>query len=277
MPLHGYLRTPANRKTDPDAFGADLVICNHGIARNFYERYFFDAIGTELLERGCAILRINNRGHDEAYQIGRRQLGAAYEVVDDCRLDTAAWLDFAERLGFRRIALWGHSLGAVKTIYVLSAQDDARVAYAIASSPPRFSHSMYVAAEGARFQKVLEQAQSLIAAGRPDSLVQAEFPVPQRFSARTYVDKYGPQARYDYFEHLPNVRKPLLLTLGSLEAENVSFAPLAAEGPGFSARWPLVDYRLIDGADHFYLARTGELWSAVSDWLQHAPAVASSL
>jgi pimeloyl-ACP methyl ester carboxylesterase len=247
------------------------VICHHGVGNNFYSSNFFDAMGDALLERGCAILRVNNRGHDQAALAGQRRLGAAYEVVDDCRLDITAWLDFAEQRGFRRIAVWGHSLGAVKTVYFLSVQDDPRIMCAVASSPPRFSYQVYRAApDGERFAAAIEEAQSLVAAGKPEATLEAVVPVVRTFSARTYVDKYGPDARYDYFEHLPNVRKPLLLTLGSLEAGDVSFAPLAQEGPSFNARWPMVDYRLVEGADHSYASRTGELWSAVSSWLgQH--------
>ena len=234
-------------------------------------------MGQALLENGCAILRVNNRGHDQAYRSDQRMLGATYEVVDECRLDIVAWLDFAEQRGFRRVAVWGHSLGAVKTIYFLSVQDDARITRAIASSPPRFSYSMYVAAEGDRFQSVMEQAQSLIAAGKPDEVIEANVPVPQRFSARTYVDKYGPQARYDYLQHVPNVRKPLLLTLGSLESDNISFAPLAQRGGDLSARLSGIEYRLIEGADHSYATRTHELWSAVSGWAATTAALATSL
>jgi dipeptidyl aminopeptidase/acylaminoacyl peptidase len=229
------------------------------------------------LALGCGILRVNSRGHDEAYRVGARQLGSAYEIVDDCRLDFTAWLDFAAERNFQRIGIWGHSLGAVKTVYFLSVQDDARIACAVASSPPRFSNSAFSdSTDGARFQADIARAQQLVAAGQPEGLLDARMPVQRYFSARTYLDKYGPEARYDYFRHLPNVRKPLLLTVGSLEADNVSFAPLVQEGPAFHDRWPRVDFRNIQGADHSYASRTAELWSDVSSWLSTAAAPAGA-
>jgi pimeloyl-ACP methyl ester carboxylesterase len=265
--LHGYLRQP-EATAAAEALGFDLVICHHGVGDNFYNSSFFDVMGEALLERGCAVLRVNNRGHDQAYLSGQRRLGAAYEIVDDCRLDFTAWLDFAEQRGFGRVAIWGHSLGAVKTIYFMSVQDDPRIACALASSPPRFSYSMYRSStNGERFAATIEEAQSLVASGKSEATLEAVVPVARSFSARTLVDKYGPEARYDYFEHLPKVRKPLLLTLGSLESDNVSFAPLAQQGPSFAQRWTGVEYREITGADHSYQTRTRELWSAVSDWL----------
>ncbi len=269
--LSGYLRTPdaSVRHSLP----VDLVICHHGVGSNFYVPAFFDHMGEQLLARGCAILRVNNRGHDQAYFDGSRMLGSAYEIVDDCRLDFTAWLDFATQRGFRNLAVWGHSLGAVKTVYFLSAQDDARIVCAVASSPPRFANATYAAsADGQRFQADMARAQQLIADGQPDALLEALVPVPRWFSASTYVDKYGPQARYDYFEHLPGVHKPLLLTVGSLEAQNVSFAPLAEEGPGFHGRWPLISFSNVEGADHSYASRTRELWSDVASWFSAAMA-----
>jgi pimeloyl-ACP methyl ester carboxylesterase len=257
VPLDGYLRTASS------AGPIDLVICHHGVGSKFYTPSFFDRVGDELLERGCAVLRVNNRGHDDAFLVGQRTFGAAYEIVDECRSDITAWLDFAEARGFKRIALWGHSLGAVKTIYFLSVQDDPRVICAAASSPPRFSLPLY----GESIKPALQQAQAFLEAGTPLALVEAQVPTPRRFAAQTYIDKYGPDARYDYLAHLPNVGKPLLLTVGSLEADNAAFAGLVKDGVDYAARWPNVGFDVIDGADHAYTDRTEELWSSLEGWL----------
>jgi dipeptidyl aminopeptidase/acylaminoacyl peptidase len=268
--LHGSLRLPHDTAAN---LPVDLVICHHGVGGKFYTASFFDAVGDELLARGCGVLRVNSRGHDDVYLEGQRRLGSAYEVVDDCRLDFTAWLDFAVQRGFQRIGIWGHSLGAVKTVYFLGVQDDPRIACAVASSPPRFANSSYrESSDGARFQADIARAESLLAGGQPEALFEALVPVPRWFSARTYLDKYGPNARYDYFEQLPNIRKPLLLTVGSLEADNVSFAPLVERGPTFHGQWPRIAFRNVQGADHSYSARTAELWSDVSSWLSSQPA-----
>jgi hypothetical protein len=216
---------------------------------------------------------VNNRGHDGMYNLGPRRLGAAYEVIDDARRDFRAWSDFASARGYRRLAIWGHSLGAVKTVYVNAVEPDERVVCAIASSPPRFVHQAYVDSEhGARFLHDIAAAQASVDAGEPEHLIEALIPQPRVFSARTLLDKYGSQARYDYFQHLPNVRIPLLLTLGSLEIPDVSFAPLAQRGPALSGESSLLHYSLIDGADHFYTGRTDPLWSAASRFLETAAA-----
>lgn len=270
VPLDGYLRTPPSSVSRGPL---DLVICHHGVGSKFYTPSFFDRVGDALLERGCAVLRVNNRGHDDGFLVGERAFGAAFEIVDECRLDITAWLDFAEARGFSRIGLWGHSLGAVKTVYYLSVQDDPRITCAVASSPPRFNHAMFASSsQGQCFQSDIQRAQALVAAGTPEELLRAQIPTPRRFSARTYLDKYGVDARYDYLEHLPRVQKPLLLTVGSLEDGNVSFSGLVHDGPNFHTRWANVDFAAIDGADHGYTGRDAQLWSAVEVWLTRVSA-----
>src|SRR5262249_36345823 len=162
-------------------------------------------VGDDLLRAGCAVLRVNSRGHDVAFTTPRGPLGSAFEIVDDCRHDWKAWLDFAERGGFRRVALWGHSLGAVKTMYYLAQVPEHRLGCAIARSPPRFSYSMFLdSAAGAHFEEDFERATQLIEHGQPETIIDVRVPPPlttpgRLFTARSYVDKYGPEDQYDYF------------------------------------------------------------------------------
>ena len=125
--LDGFLRGPTT--TASSRFGIDVAICFHGVTGNFYQAGVFDEATDRLVEGGCAVLRVNNRGHDPismpAYNsAGRSPLGAAYETVDDCRYDWDAWVGFAEDQGFHSIGLWGHSLGAVKSLYYMAKEQD---------------------------------------------------------------------------------------------------------------------------------------------------------
>ena len=207
------------------------------------------------------------RGHDHAFQTRQGWLGSAYEIVDDFRRDSAAWLDFAEVAGFERILVWGHSLGAVKLLYLLGTAPDERIVRAIASSPPRFHYAMFVeGAEGAGRLATFQQADALVAAGQPDALVEFEFGNPLWFSAGSLLDKYGPDDRYDFYRHLPNIELPLLLTLGGLE-DGLGFAPLTIDGPAFADKYANLTYATVEGADHSYLARVPEVWSLTKEWL----------
>ena len=128
------------------ALGVDGLCLVHGTGGNFYSSTLFQALADRLLQRGCAVLRVNTRGHDlmssaTTAQGGRRQ-GAAYEVVDDCRQDLAAWLDHLRRRVGPRVGLLGHSLGAVKCLYAL-AHESLPATCVIAVSPPRLSNSWF--------------------------------------------------------------------------------------------------------------------------------------
>jgi dienelactone hydrolase len=63
----------------------------------------------------------------------------------ECTYDWQAWIDFARAAGYQRIGLWGHSLGATKSIYYMATQHDPRVTCVVAGSPPRFSYEAFVA------------------------------------------------------------------------------------------------------------------------------------
>jgi len=260
------------------------------VGGNFYNPSFLDRIGDALLEQGVASLRVNSRGHDIAYNPTRRgtgnyaqtlasrreggPLGAAYEIVDDSRHDLRAWTDFAEAQGFRRIVVWGHSLGAVKTIYYFANESDPRVACAVASSPPRQRYSAYMAMdEAAQFTANFERANQLVANGDPGGLFRVTIPNPNVFSAQTYLDKYGPAERYDIFKHLPNVTVPMLITFGGEEGATPQSSDWISMGGVADALAKLAEqqanltFRLIDGADHFYTGKVPELWAAAQRWL----------
>src|SRR5262245_40246497 len=164
------------------AWPLDGLCFIHGTGGNFYGSTLFDAIGAHCLERGCSVLRVNTRGHDGISNAvtarGGRRLGAAYELVDDCRHDLVAWIDFLkERVG-PRVGLVGHSLGAVKTIYTLAHEDALPLSCAIAISPPRLSYAWFCESpEGPKFLETYQQADEHVQAGRHAMLLDVTLPL----------------------------------------------------------------------------------------------------
>lgn len=147
---------------------------------------------------------------------------------------------------------------------------------AIASSPPRFSHSAFLASElAADFRANFDHAEKLAAAGQGDAILSVTFPTLGYFSARTFLDKYGPEERYDILKHAEAVTAPLLITLGS-EEKSPPFRDLAAGGESLAGRNPNVGFQLIAGADHAYTGKADALWEAARTWLDRLsiPAVA---
>jgi len=275
--LDGILMKPTGGGTN--SLPVDCMIMHHGVAGKFYHHGVFDSMSDHLVANGCAAISANNRGHHTVYAAQvrgeSRLLGAAYEIVDDSRYDLAAWIDFAVALGYRRIGLWGHSLGAVKTIYYLATQSDDRIVCAVASSPPRQCFENYLAQppeERALFDGEYAAAKQAIDEGEPERLIATTYRRRTLFTAQTYVDKYGPASRYDIFKHLPAVETPLLVTWGGLEPlpsneGNVSFHELPGAAPKLAQEHANLRFAEIAGGNHYYSGKTDDLWGVAHTWL----------
>jgi pimeloyl-ACP methyl ester carboxylesterase len=247
----------------------------HGVAGNFYTSSTFDVVIPKLLELGLDVLSVNTRGHDSVFgsMAGnvRRRLGAAYETVDDCRLDIGAWIEFLASRGHASVVLVGHSLGAIKAVYAQAHEKWPHVAAVIAASPPRLSYSAFMnSAESSVFWESMSTAERMVAEGRGDDLFTGKFPFPLLITAAGYIDKYGPAERYNILRFAAELPCPALFTYGSKELTGggIAFADLPEALMGL----PSADGRqvaVIEGADHVYTGVSDELAATVLEWLRH--------
>ncbi len=265
--LDGMLQMPSAA----GAWPVDGLCFVHGTGGNFYGSALFDTLGTLCLERGCAVLRVNTRGHDGISTAvtlkGGRRLGAAYEIVDDCRHDLTAWIDFLKSRVGPRIGLVGHSLGAVKSLYALAHESALDVSVAIAISPPRLSYSWFCESpDSAKFLETYRAAEALVQAGQPTALLEVSLPLPFAITAAGYVEKYGPDERYNYLRFISGLHSPLLVTLGAIEAaNNMAFRGAAEELSGL--RRGNIAVSTIANADHFYAQARPDLMQNIDLWL----------
>jgi pimeloyl-ACP methyl ester carboxylesterase len=264
--LHGLLQESERSRA--------AVLMMHGNSSSFYQP-FFAHFAERMLAMGWTTLRANNRGHDvvsrgDAPGSGPpRYLGAAFERVDECPYDWAAWLDHLERRGHAPLVVWGHSLGAVKTAYYLAREGDRRVAAAVLASPPRLAHAQLLGtaqAEVVRGQ--LEEARRLVESGHPEALLSITLPIPFLCSAATYLDKYGPGDPYDVVKLLERVEIPVLLLTGEREvAEDLPFIGLPEAIEELRRHRPRLAQVSIPGADHHYTGRQAFVLDRVIEWL----------
>ncbi|HEY7311630.1 MAG TPA: alpha/beta fold hydrolase [Gemmataceae bacterium] len=246
----------------------------HGTGGNFYSSSLFDDLGERLRELGCGVLRVNTRGHDavstaQTEQGGRRQ-GAAYEVVDHCRHDIAAWLAWLRQRVGRRVGLLGHSMGAIKCLYALAHEPQDAPVCVVAISPPRLSYSWFCSSpEGADFLQTYQLAERHTTNGQAGTLLDVKLPLSFLITAGGYLEKYGPEERYNYLRFAAGVPCPTLVTLGGVEsANNMAFrdAPQALEE--LAAKRKNLSVETIPGADHFYNGVRDVLWSGLETWLR---------
>jgi pimeloyl-ACP methyl ester carboxylesterase len=273
--LDGMLQTAQSPPTS--AALVDAVCMIHGTGGSFYSSTLFDHLGEQLLAAGAAVLRVNTRGHDGISTAvttqGGRRIGAACEVVDDCRYDLAAWVELLRGRGFRRIGLVGHSLGAVKCVYALAHDRTLPVVALVAISPPRLSHSHFIAsAPGGEFLETYREAERLVQAGRSASLMEVKLPLPFVVTAGGYLEKYGPDERYNFLKYVERTPCPVLFTFGSVELEsNMAFRGLTVDLAPLAAKHGETQIVTVAGADHFYSAARGPLSVQVLSWLRSRP------
>ena len=273
--LDGALRVPA---TDVAAqIGIDAVACLHGTGGSFYSSSLFAGLAPRFLALGAAVLAVNTRGHDlictASGGAAPKLQGAAFEIVDECRYDVAAWIDWLLERGYRRILLAGHSLGAVKAVYSLAHDAERKLSNVVgllAISPPRLSYSQFCQGpKAAEFQADLAAAEAQLRAGRGETLMSVRFPLPYLVSAAGYVDKYGPAERYNVLNFATAVRCPALYTFGTIELDrNTAFQGLPELLGAQASQGADLKVAVIAGADHFYNGVHSELADRLEFWLR---------
>lgn len=250
----------------------DAVTLLHGVTGHAFTP-LMRALSEGLSAAGVAVLAINSRGHDiisrVAHVDGPLIGGAAFEDLDDAPRDLHAGVEYLHERGHTRIGLAGHSLGAVKTIYTQATAPVANAACVVALSPPRLSHTLQAEAHtGPTFLATYERAKRLVDEGRGDEPIRTETPVAAYFSAAGIVKKYGPEDRYDILRHVPSVRCPIFLLMGTREmVDMVQVGGTAAIAPRLAAAHPDFHVATIDGADHVYSRTLDAVIGAVTDWL----------
>ncbi len=260
-----------NSKSPAPRVTAALLL--HGVGGNFYSSSTFEPLIPKLQDAGITVLTVNTRGHDSVFSANlgnvRRRMGAAYETVDDCRLDVAAWVQFLKSRGHAAVALIGHSLGAIKAVYSQAHEKLPQVAAIVAASPPRLSYSAFInAPESSQFFESFSTAERMTADARGDDLFTGKFPFPLLITARGYIDKYGPAERYNILKFAHQVPCPALFVYGTKELDQggIAFAGL----PDALMSLPSADRRhviTIAGADHFYAGLAEQLADQIATWL----------
>lgn len=279
--LHGAFHGPVPSRpvpskpapSEPTSESLAAVLILHGAGGNFYGSTLFGGMLPTFNQCGLAALCVNTRGHDSvataATAKGPRTIGAAFEIVDECRHDIAAWIDFLSQRGYQRVVLAGHSLGAVKVIYSLAHEPRPEVRSVVAISPPRLSHSCFAEGpEAELFLQEFDQAGRHLAAGHPETLMSVRLPIPYLITAASYMDKYGRDERYNVLKHVPQVACPMLFTFGTIELRRGSaFRGLPDELNTLAEQGADLKVAIVAGADHFYTASRPELAGQIGSWL----------
>ena len=254
--LCGQLMLP--NETMQPTLPVDAFLLVHGTASNFYAGGVLQTFAEQAVAAGAAVLRVNTRGRDQMAAIpserGSVAGGAAYECIAECCFDVTAWVESLVARGFSRIALVGHSMGAVKAIFSQARAAHPSVRCIIGISPPRFSHERLASGIGGdEFREDFRRACELVDDGRGSELISVRYPLPLMLTADGFLAKYGPHDDYDIVRHLPDVACPTLIVLGTGSvAASSAFAGLPEEIERLAAEHSSLALELVEGANTVY-------------------------
>ena len=241
LPLQGVLLVPAVS----DSTALPAVVLVHGFSGT---RLDLVPWGRELARRGFTALCIDTRGSGMEWSHGGKLHGAGHERVSEAPLDIGGAVDVLRERGSRQFLLAGNSLGAVKVTYTQAWAPVEDAVGIVPRSGPCFSAEA-LAADGESFGNWLRKAEALVAAGHPEAMIEVDRPVPGRFDAATFVEKYGPHGRYDWVENLWRVAVPKLVILGAKDPSlQVGAAIRTIES--WERRPPECDVRIMPNWEH---------------------------
>ena len=235
-------------------------------------------VGRELAERGFPTISVNTRMHDignvEKYTLlGKRVRGGGYwgTTSEDAR-DIAAWIDYAQQLGYGRVVLVGHSAGWASVARYQADSQDRRVAGLVFGSP------------GVGYSpqpddpQLLAQAKKLVDEGAGEDLIRLPHrSTPSFVSAATELDIANTPRQYkDFFgtqtpdAAITRVTCPVLAFFGSKDdiggekdlALLTSSVRRLAHGP---AR---VDTAMIANGNHEYVGEEAQVAQVITRWIE---------
>lgn len=265
----------------PDSPTEKAYLHIHGMAGNFYENRFLDAMAKELANSNYAFMSINTRGHDyiadfpiAGSEEKSKKIGDAYEIFEECLLDIKPAIDYLQEQGYKEIILCGHSLGAVKVAYYIVKTQDQRASKLILMSPPDM---VGLTEKETDSEKTMEQAKKMASDGKGNELLPGLLWGWYYLSANTYLNFSVRDNPIDIFNtydktkpsSLSEIRIPTLAFLGEKDDAAIMPPKEALEIiKGKATNAPRFDIDIIPGAPHSYFGHEKEMAHAIVNWLQ---------
>ena len=247
LTLNGMLE-----RTDTWPAGPVVLMTHGSLAHNRME--IMATIQELLTEAGVSSLAINlSLGIDDRH--GTLPCDATHtHLHTDAPEEIGRWVAWLTEQGTKRIVLLGHSRSGGQSAGYAAEHDAPEIA-GLMLIAPSFWNADAVAASyeesyGVPLAMRLEEAEALVAAGKPDALLEETgfvYCAGAKVAAGTFLSYYSP----DYYNTpaiLPAVKKPAVVFVGT-EDTVVAGLPARIEPIADGARVKLV---VIDGADHFF-------------------------
>lgn len=272
--LHGlYTESTSSLRTTLATGSCDAAILIHGLGGNFYSSRLLLHFASTLQQLGVSTVIVNTRGHDmintSTWGGRAKSVGAALESVGDAVHDIAGWVQFLEGRGHSNVLLFGHSLGAIKSLYAQAHQPHRRVKAIVGLSATRLSYEKLIGSpRGELFRDTIKRCQELIKSEAGEVPIEVPFPFPTWMTPNCYLEKYGPEETYNWIKFIDRVDVPTLLLFGQRELdENSAFEGLRNELLELKKGVNAISVVEIPAADHFYVSQMEVVDEHVTQWL----------
>lgn len=273
---------------DPDGARDLAVVYVHGLGSTG-RSHLADGLARVLPAAGVGVIRGDLRECDllridELPGEGRvRKGGGAFHPFQAGVRDAALWVDVARERDYRRLVIFGHSLGSLRATHLLAEHEVPEAVGLVLASTADLIAMHTSNYDDQQLEAFLDLASREVDEGRGEEIMPPECSVGlmrQPVSAAAYVDRFGAGSwdvmdLYDRgsevaFAALRQVSVPILATFGTRnetvppERVEPTFERLrqeAVRAPGFTTH-------VVDGADHFYLGHADEVAHHVAEWIE---------
>ncbi len=252
-----------------------------GLAGNFYENSFLDAIEGFAGKRKITFLSINTRGHDYVNDLIKIEdskhkivnIGGALEKFEDCIYDINAGIDFLKRKGCDKIILQGHSYGCQKIIYYQFKTNDKNVIGLILLAP---ADDMNIARKilGKDFEKTLKFADDMIKNNKTDEFMPkgtASLPIISAGRLHSLVSPSSTESQLFNYEgkmkELASITLPILAVFGSKDIYLTMPAEKTLGILKSKAVKSKCDTAVIKNAPHNFRGYEKQLVEVINKWL----------
>jgi pimeloyl-ACP methyl ester carboxylesterase len=249
------------------------VILLPGAGMNFYSG--LGAFLPEILARnGYSCFSVNHRGHDQATApdlVNPRVIGAMNDCFEDCIIDIKAMVSALNDQGFKQIIIAGHSQAVVKILYFLREVNPDNIAGIVIISPPPTVPEMLKFLLGSKlYEKGLNEALKLAENDDYDRILffKGRGNLTYSFSARTYLNFYGPDSRANTLALIKGLSYPMLAVRGQFDLPPVTSQLMETIKKEYD--YPdLCQSIELEGANHFYYGHEELLGDTVVGWLNN--------
>lgn len=233
----------------PSPSPAIVILC-HGFRSNKSSRGRFDRFAQAFHQHGYGVLAFDFSGcgesDDDSLTLAKQ--------VDDLR----SAIRYVQSLGYRRIALYGHSLGARVCLEAFDPQDVSTMVLSGAGTGPiRYHWPDHFS--GAQMKELRETGQITVyqsGMGREKVIIDRQMLLDfEQFEQETLLKR---------------ITCPVLILHGDQGWEEQQLAEITRKG----YQWLTKDtqVRVIEGADHSFMDRLSEVEQAAVSWyLNHCP------